>query len=318
MRAHCSSHLSSETRRVLFCECSPSVAERSPGAQGDVLITTEPPARRTLLDGGHYPNVVASRSDDRSACVRGAILRARGGGCVCSTTAESGEEVVVSPNEITVVTPPGGTAVPAMQDAAAPSPSHPPTEMAGRETASAGAAGEEAAPLTSLAASPPLATPLSQEMVQSLTRLDDRLVDVLERGDIRLVRSDWLLAQPEEYRIVRRQDLAPVGGVPPHLSPEEAAGLIRQGRRCVGVLTYGWPTAGNPDPTGSRVAALRRALEERRDIQAFFWDFPSLHQRPRTAEEGWGLCFLTADTCPYTQHNAEREREVMGETAMEP
>ena len=41
------------------------------------------------------------------------------------------------------------------------------------------------APTSSMAGQPSV---LSQEMVQALTRLDDRLVDVLERGDIRLVR----------------------------------------------------------------------------------------------------------------------------------
>ena len=37
----------------------------------------------------------------------------------------------------------------------------------------------------------------------------------------------------------------------------------------------------------------------------------------RTVEEGGGVCYFTASTCPYAQHNAEREREREGETAME-
>ena len=58
--------------------------------------------------------------------------------------------------------------------------------------------------------------------------------------------------------------------------------LLRKGRRNVSALTYGWPTAGNADPTGHRARLLRRALRERPDIEAIFWDFPSLFQHPRT------------------------------------
>ena len=61
--------------------------------------------------------------------------------------------------------------------------------------------------------------------------------------------------------------------------------LLREGRRAVGVLSYGWPTSGNPDPNGDRVQCMRRALEERPDIKAFFWDGPSLFQHPRTVEQ---------------------------------
>ena len=49
--------------------------------------------------------------------------------------------------------------------------------------------------------------PLSLEYHDSLTALDDALVEVLAAGDVRLVRSAWLLAQPAGYRIVQRQDL---------------------------------------------------------------------------------------------------------------
>ena len=111
---------------------------------------------------------------------------------------------------------------------------------------------------------------------------DDRLAEVLGSGDIALVRSAWLLAQPEDYRIVRRQDLQPLGALSPLLEPDEAVRLLRKGRRNVGALTYGWPTAGNADPTGHRARLLRRALRERPDIEAIFWDFPSLFQHPRT------------------------------------
>ena len=45
------------------------------------------------------------------------------------------------------------------------------------------------------------------------------------------------------------------------------------------------PVAGDPDPTGERVKAVRRALAEQPHIEAFFWDFPSLFQNPRSSQQ---------------------------------
>ena len=79
---------------------------------------------------------------------------------------------------------------------------------------------------------------LNADVHRLLTALDDQLVDALRKGDIALVRSSWLLAQPENYRIERRQDLQ-MRQDSPLLSPEEAVALIRKGDRSVGVLSYG-------------------------------------------------------------------------------
>ena len=86
--------------------------------------------------------------------------------------------------------------------------------------------------------------PLLRDDVRlALTTLDDRLVRVLEVGDIRLVRAAWLLAQPEGYRIQRRQDLEALeqsGASPsPLISANEAVALIRKGDRSAGILSYG-------------------------------------------------------------------------------
>ena len=146
-------------------------------------------------------------------------------------------------------------------------------------TAAAGSSGHPEAGTASVS------TSLAVEVHRELTALDDRLAEVLGRGDIALVRSAWLLTQPPSFRIVRRQDLAPVGTITPLLEPNEAVQLLRKGTRAVGALTYGWPSAGNPDPTGHRLQAVRRALQEQPDIEAFFWDFPSLFQYPRSKEQ---------------------------------
>lgn len=85
---------------------------------------------------------------------------------------------------------------------------------------------------------------LSDDVRQALTALDNRLVTVLAAGHVRFVRSSWLLAQPEGYRIQRRQDLEALeqsgaSPSPPLLSPEEAVALIRRGNRSAGILSYG-------------------------------------------------------------------------------
>ena len=119
-------------------------------------------------------------------------------------------------------------------------------------------------------------TELSDEIKQSLTRLDDGLVEALQRGDIRLVRSAWLLSQPPDFRMLPRQELEDIkrssDSPSPLLDPAEAVALIRKGDRSAGALTYGWLTPGNPDPAGVRVAIVRRALKEYPYIEAFFWE----------------------------------------------
>ena len=168
---------------------------------------------------------------------------------------------------------------------------------------------------------------LPPEIYTALATFDEDLIKALRKGDIRLVGSEWFLAQPDGYRIQRRQDLEARA----LLTPDEAVELIQEGNRGVGSLTYGcaparldasWYThaltrpvapaqTGNspddPDPSGKRVAVLRRALESQTHIKAFFWEcahaapspivrvslhalcvprsFASLFQKPRTEEQ---------------------------------
>ena len=122
----------------------------------------------------------------------------------------------------------------------------------------------------------------------ALSTLDDKLAEALERGDIRLLRVEWLLAQPDDFRMQRRQDLEMLeqqGGLSPLLSPKEAVALLRNGRREIGALTYGWILLWDPDPTGARMVLLRRVLKQRKYIKALFWDQATLYQPPRTDEQ---------------------------------
>ena len=83
-------------------------------------------------------------------------------------------------------------------------------------------------------------------MKRELSELDHDLLKAFGCGDIALVRSTWLLAQlalQPDYRIVRRQDLKPVGGISPHLEPEEAKRLLLKGERAIGAFSFGWPTS---------------------------------------------------------------------------
>ena len=112
---------------------------------------------------------------------------------------------------------------------------------------------------------------------------------MLTDEDIRLLRVEWLLAQPKGYKIQRRQDLEKLEhddqGLSPLLTGMEAAALVRNGAREVGALSYGWLLPWDPDPTGERMELLRLVLSERPYIKALFWDQATLYQLPRTEKE---------------------------------
>ena len=129
----------------------------------------------------------------------------------------------------------------------------------------------------------------AQSPVVILSTLDDRLVAVLEAGDIRLLRVKWLEVQKEEYAIQRRQELEALqeeiekhGGLTPLLGCKEAADLVRNGKREAGALSYGWILPWDPDPTGERTKLLRQELSQRPYIKGLFWDQATVYQPPRT------------------------------------
>ena len=122
----------------------------------------------------------------------------------------------------------------------------------------------------------------------ALTSLDRRLVEVLRSGDIRLLNTIWLIAQPEGFRLPIRQELEALetqNGVSPFLSPEEAAALVERGERAAGVLSHGWLSPGDCDPRGARVNVVQHALCQHVQLEGLFWDQGSLYQRPRSTEQ---------------------------------
>ena len=100
--------------------------------------------------------------------------------------------------------------------------------------------------------------------LQVLSRLDDRLCEVLAEGHIRLVRAAWLKSRPAGYRIQYRQLLEEIerqGSSPsPLLSPREAVAAIRSCSRSVGALTYGWLSPGVPRCELARVVSMCRRV----------------------------------------------------------
>ena len=112
--------------------------------------------------------------------------------------------------------------------------------------------------------------------MEVLSELDARLLDRLRTGDIRLLRTSWLVQRGSCSRIMRRQELEALereGASPsPLLSPDEAFELVSQADRSVGALTYGWLKHGNPDPEGERLAVVRQTLADHPRIEALFWE----------------------------------------------
>ena len=107
-------------------------------------------------------------------------------------------------------------------------------------------------------------------LARSLAPLDLDLITAIERGDIALIRTEMLLLELTELTF--RQQLEAAN---PHalMPPDEAAALIRSGKREVGALTYGWCSGGSPDPDGVYLRAVQAALRTPpcAHIKALFW-----------------------------------------------
>ena len=132
----------------------------------------------------------------------------------------------------------------------------------------------------------------------TLSRLDDRIASAFRSGALRLVSLHWLLhvrpAQLSMLRMAKRQELEAL--VPsPFLSSREAVAAVRSASRRVLVLTYPHGSHSEPDPTGAVLRAIERFLDwfvrefqlDPTELKSFglFWDFPCLHQLPRTHEQ---------------------------------
>ena len=122
---------------------------------------------------------------------------------------------------------------------------------------------------------------LPAEVYRALTAFDDGLADVLGKAIIRLLRSEWLLAQPEGFTLPYRQQLEALEqdevSPSPLLSPAEAVALLQQGDRSIGSVTHAWLSPGNPDPAGRRMEVVRQAITARPYIKAIFFECAHTH-----------------------------------------
>jgi len=89
----------------------------------------------------------------------------------------------------------------------------------------------------------------------SSRKKDEELTQLLSEGVIRLLDCDWLLNGNVE--VLNRRQERPENAF---LTRERAAEVWAERERLVGVQTYRWLTAGNPDPHGVNLADMRRFL----------------------------------------------------------
>jgi hypothetical protein len=121
-----------------------------------------------------------------------------------------------------------------------------------------------------------------------VANIDGAVISALELGHVRLVSAAYLLRHSTK-KLCRQQDLASIKGA--LLTPQQAVKLMRAADRRVFAVSYGWLSAGSPDPFGKRLEAIQQALLWLRGRKLLprdagvFLDFCSLPQKPRTAAE---------------------------------
>ena len=131
-----------------------------------------------------------------------------------------------------------------------------------------------------------------QEAEEKGTAFEAPVLAALKEGAIRLLDTSWLLGLPDDHPLPRRQLLETRGQERPFISPARATELLLLKRRRIGVLSYCWLTAGHPDPFALHLSALQTFLRSKQQpdgtpfVDAVFWDFASLPQKPRTEAEG--------------------------------
>ena len=114
-------------------------------------------------------------------------------------------------------------------------------------------------------------------VIKFFKELDEDVVDNLADGSIRLVSADYLRSG-EMKHVRRRQDLEAEekrpGAPKIFLTAREAKRLWNSHARKVGVLTYGWNSPDDPDPTEEYLNAVVRFLnsEAGAHIVGIFWE----------------------------------------------
>ena len=120
--------------------------------------------------------------------------------------------------------------------------------------------------------------------LRALRSLDDDLVGALESRAIRLLDADYIRSIPEHHMgsssMPHRQHLERYcDGA--FMSTRDAVQSVRAGAREVAVISYGWASQEDPDPSGTVLTAVRNFLRSSggRHVRGVFWDWPCLHQK---------------------------------------
>ena len=114
---------------------------------------------------------------------------------------------------------------------------------------------------------PPHAQGMNLADLAHLAILDKRFCAVLLSGDLKLLDADFLREVGEKglERMLKRQDLEDYErrtGTRVFVPPAEAVAIMRGGGRRIASLSYGWCSAGAPDPTNVYLKHVRRFLRQ--------------------------------------------------------
>ena len=96
----------------------------------------------------------------------------------------------------------------------------------------------------------------------------------VKAGHIKFLRIDWVLNQPEDWVLCRRQDLETLKPSP-FLDTQTALALLADAPRAIASVSYAWAAFGAPDPTGSRLRATKAFLRAHPELElvGLFWDY---------------------------------------------
>ena len=125
-----------------------------------------------------------------------------------------------------------------------------------------------------------------------LMALDDRLA-ALKSGAIKLIRADFMKQSTQPHSSAGRtsRPWSATSRSPSSSSRTRRSPHLRSNNRAIAALTYGWVTPDHPDETDEYLANMRRFLNHPlgAHIGGCFWDYGSLPQKPRSAEEAKGF-----------------------------
>ena len=131
--------------------------------------------------------------------------------------------------------------------------------------------------------------PTAEEVRLGLGQFDEPLYGAVEGRQIRVLDAAWLCARPASWTLLCRQQLEALEGEgeQPYLDSAHVLACMKTEYRRIGVVSYGWASAGAPDPDGSRLAAIIKFLRANSEsFDGVWWDVCAGWSRPRPWHSG--------------------------------